>query len=228
MNCLIVLSALVATVLCRGSGGPTAPLNGLTAYDCPQEGAIFADEHNMCWYHLCVKGADGHLSTIPRSCAGGSRVSYFYTVGISNPCTVNFNMDYGWSCKRTQASHDVAPACTSDGSVVCYNGGTLTYENGVCWCLCPADWQGDWDCSKPTGYYHGAKPNSNICPYGNPEADYCALVGGCLNGGVCFNQCDGFWCSCANRETIDQVGKRCEQDVHYEKSGYHGDQHHDY
>ena len=65
-------------------------------------------------------------------------------------------------------------------------------------------------------------------PHGIPDQDWCALVGGCLNGGLCYNQCDGFWCECAHRETVDQIGKRCEQDADPKKSGYHDDGHHDY
>ena len=45
---------------------------------------------------------------------------------------------------------------------------------------------------------------------GVPKRDWCALSGGCQNNGICYNQCDDFWCECPNRETFDQYGKKCE------------------
>ena len=47
---------------------------------------------------------------------------------------------------------------------------------------------------------------------GEPQADWCELAGGCLNNGVCFNQCDTFWCDCDDMLAMSQdiVGKRCE------------------
>ena len=62
---------------------------------CIEEGEMIADESSLCWYHLCMMDANGGLYTIPRRCALGSKLSYYYTAGFHNPCTVNFNTDYG-------------------------------------------------------------------------------------------------------------------------------------
>ena len=47
---------------------------------------------------------------------------------------------------------------------------------------------------------------------GEPQADWCEMVGGCLNGGSCYNQCDTFWCDCGEDAamSVDHFGKRCE------------------
>jgi len=58
----------------------------------------------------------------------------------------------GYECERQEPAADVPPPCASDGSYVCYNNGILTYEASKCWCLCHPEWQGNHDCSKPTGY----------------------------------------------------------------------------
>jgi len=60
----------------------------------------------MCWYHECVVDG-GQLRFLPRMCGIGSRISYNYIQGMSNPCTINFD-----SGKRTiyQLSHLPASA----------------------------------------------------------------------------------------------------------------------
>ena len=42
-----------------------------------------------------------------------------------------------------------------------YDAGT---ENS-CWCECPADWQGDWQCDKPTREYQANTNTSSKCKY---------------------------------------------------------------
>jgi len=37
------------------------------------------------------------------------------------------------------------------GGLVCKNGGTLKEREDRCWCECPAEWQGEADCSKKVG-----------------------------------------------------------------------------
>jgi len=51
---------------------------------------MVADRENMCFYHLCLRGADG-LYYLPRRCALGTKVDYGFIQGLHNPCTVNFN-----------------------------------------------------------------------------------------------------------------------------------------
>ena len=49
---------------------------------------------------------------------------------------------------------------------------------------------------------------------GAPMENWCEMVGGCINGGTCYNQCDTFWCDCGELAALstDHVGKRCETD----------------
>jgi len=208
MQLLIVLSALVGLAL--GIVGPSFPVRGYTAVDCVQENQMFADTDNMCWFHRCVRLESGQFRLSPQACAGGSYVSDNYLSGIYNPCTNNFLVPFGWECERRGVANDNAPACASDGSVTCYNGGTLTYEADYCWCLCPSNWLGENDCSKPTGDLNPPNYGGNVCVFGQPKQDWCSIYGGCLNGGTCYNQCDDYWCDCPNRSTLGQTGKRCE------------------
>ena len=46
---------------------------------------------------------------------------------------------------------------------------------------------------------------------GESLADFCAEVGGCLNGGTCYNRCDTFWCDCHGYSAGAGTGKRCER-----------------
>ncbi|KAF6027843.1 hypothetical protein EB796_013840 [Bugula neritina] len=118
-----------------------------------------------------------------------------------------------YECERQEPAADVPPPCASDGSYVCYNNGILTYEASKCWCLCHPDWQGNHDCSKPTGYDPVVVVDSDaICVDGKPDDDHCYEAGGCLHGGKCHNQCQGYWCECPDRDIFDYIGPRCEKD----------------
>ena len=55
------------------------------------EGLKVVDKENMCWYHECVLGANGTLTFLPRRCALGSKISYYFVQSYSNPCTINLN-----------------------------------------------------------------------------------------------------------------------------------------
>lgn len=57
---------------------------------CQEEGEKVVDAQNMCWYHVCVQGESG-LGLVPKRCALGSKVSYNFVTGKSNPCTINFD-----------------------------------------------------------------------------------------------------------------------------------------
>lgn len=57
---------------------------------CTEEGRFAVDESNMCWYHACVNSENG-LTSIPRRCALGSKISYNFVAGNTNPCTYNFD-----------------------------------------------------------------------------------------------------------------------------------------
>merc|ERR1712038_581692 len=133
-----------------------------------------------------------------------------YVEGLTNPCTVNLKDADVWGfnqCKRTETAMEMVPDCFADTH--CENGGTAVYETDVCWCECPEDWQGDSDCSKPTVPYKNLPEGSDICIGGEPQADWCEMVGGCLNGGSCYNQCDTFWCDCGEDAamSVDHFGK---------------------
>jgi len=53
---------------------------------------MVVDANNMCWYHQCVLSEEeGELRLLPRRCALGSKVSYNFVHGVTNPCTVNFD-----------------------------------------------------------------------------------------------------------------------------------------
>ncbi|XP_067942500.1 uncharacterized protein [Watersipora subatra] len=205
---LVVLCLGIEVIIAR-PGNPVRP-----ASDCLGEGYKFADDRSVCWYHQCLVDEAGYSYTIPRRCALGSRVDDSFVEGERNPCTINWDTNIGYECERANQPAEIPPPCASDGSLYCYNGGILTYEADRCWCLCDFDWEGDFDCSKPTGFYdvlaaHGSGSN-NICVDGEPDDDYCVRYGGCLNGGVCYNQCRGFWCDCPKDEYYSYYGKRCE------------------
>jgi len=205
----LVFSAIVAVVFSQQ--GPSTPVNGFTARDCQAENQFFADGQSLCWYHRCLNSEfDNGFVLMPEACAGGSIVSEYFVTGVYNPCTVNLHTDFGYECRRTSVPVDTAPPCVLADAGRCQNGGTLTYEAQQCWCLCPFAWQGNWDCSLPTGDPNAVTIGGNICVNGTPERDWCLMAGGCLNGGTCFNQCDSFWCDCPNRQNQDQYGKRCE------------------
>jgi len=78
---------------------------------------------------------------------------------------IRFGFYAGYECMRTRPSVDGAPDCFAD--LVCENGGTKTFESDKCWCLCPATWQGDFDCSKPTRDVTDYEPGSDICKLTN-------------------------------------------------------------
>lgn len=69
----------------------------------------------------------------------------------------------GYECRRTSVPVDTAPPCVLADAGRCQNGGTLTYEAQQCWCLCPFAWQGNWDCSLPTGDPNAVTIGGNIC-----------------------------------------------------------------
>jgi len=206
----VVLTAVIAVTL--GQQGPSSAVNGYSAFDCRTGSEFFADSQSLCWFWQCNPTDTPFVYGLqPKACAGGTLISPNFAAGEHNPCTVNLNSDYGYECSRPAGTPvDRIPDCATDGSVVCYNGGTLTHEADTCWCLCPSDWLGDYDCSKRTGDPNAVIRGGNICENGVPQRDWCALSGGCQNNGICYNQCDDFWCECPNRETFDQYGKRCE------------------
>jgi len=50
----------------------------------------------------------------------------------------------------------------------------------------------------------------SICQFiagvdGKPDDDHCYEAGGCLHGGKCHNQCQGYWCECPDREEISST-----------------------
>ena len=67
------------------------------------------------------------------------------------------------TCKRTDPAMEMEPDCFS--TTVCQNGGTAVYESNICWCECTDDWQGDFDCSKPTMAVGDLPPGSDICKF---------------------------------------------------------------
>lgn len=75
----------------------------------------------------------------------------------------------GYECDRVEQAFDAPPQCAVDGSVTCYNGGILAYEADNCWCVCDPEWEGEFDCSKPTGindaFYNDVTGVNEICKY---------------------------------------------------------------
>merc|ERR1712121_10039 len=207
----VILSALAAVALCQL--GPGVPANGATGFDCQTGHELFADSQSLCWYWQCVAEDTPFVYRLtPKACAGGTLMSPYFVSGEHNPCTVNLNSQYGYECARPPGTPvEKIPDCVSADAGKCQNGGTLTYEADTCWCLCPPDWQGDYDCSKRTGDPNAIVRGGNICKNGVPLRDWCAISGGFQNSGICYNQCDDFWCECPNREIFDQYGKRCER-----------------
>ncbi|KAF6024216.1 hypothetical protein EB796_017468 [Bugula neritina] len=49
--------------------------------------------------------------------------------------------------------------------------------------------------------------------------DWCKLdyEGGCKNNGICYNQCDTFWCDCPRPKDYDYYGKRLHTAQHTSK-----------
>ena len=80
------------------------------------------------------------------------------------------------TCKRTDPAMDMEPDCFS--TTVCQNGGTAVYESNICWCECTVDWQGDFDCSKPTMAVGDLPPGSDICKFVSGYAAF--ILGGNL------------------------------------------------
>ena len=64
-------------------------------FQCSEEGEKVVDAKNMCWFHECVSDDKGNLSTIPRVCALGSKISYNFVNAMTNPCTINFDDTIG-------------------------------------------------------------------------------------------------------------------------------------
>jgi len=203
--------AVIAQVCSQQAAGPSTPVAAAT---CDTLGKYAADTLNVCWYHQClIDAGTGDLVWVPRRCGWGTIMSHNFVEGFTNICTINLSataLHTANTCVRTGAAVETPPACSS--TTLCDNGGTPTFEGDICWCLCPADFQGDFDCSRPTLPVHGLPPGSDICVNGAPLDDWCSNAGGCLNGGTCFNQCDSFWCDCGevNALSADHIGKRCE------------------
>ncbi|XP_067942391.1 uncharacterized protein [Watersipora subatra] len=204
-----VLALAAGITVCSAIIGPRNPDPRAR---CDEEGNKAVDTDNMCWYHECILDDDEGLRFLPRRCALGSKVGYNFVEGHHNPCTINFDSEYGYSCTREAVSIDGPPPCwNANVRPVCFNGGEPRYEAEKCWCDCPPTWLGHNDCSLPTRDVTDLPAGSNICVDGLPQEDYCSLPGNqCLNGGDCYNQCDTFWCDCKDHENNYYYGKRCE------------------
>jgi hypothetical protein len=210
MKFLVALIALAATASCQ-KFGPRGRIIEFEEIDCYTGDVVFiADKSNLCWFWQCKANKEGIFSLIPRRCALGSKMPSSYISGKDNPCQINFNKEIDFDCTRTEdpTALDFEPACFAE--LDCKNNGTAVYSDNICWCDCPAEWQGASDCSEETELVYmdlgdvGGIDEEN-CFYDNPPCDQ---VDGCENGGVCHNQCKDFWCECPTPFTR---GKRCEQ-----------------